>query len=501
MNVSLGPLDIGIVVAYCLAMILLGMWFSKRQQNARVYLLGDKNVAWWLVLISIVATETSTVTFLSVTGKGFGSWNSDSQQYVPGNLTFLQLALGYIIGRSLIAWWLLPQYFAGELYSAYQVLRLKFGPAVQKTASTVFLLTRMVADGLRLYLAALFLSGLMNLPMEWSILSMGLITLVYTYLGGIQAILWTDLVQFTIKVLGAILALFIILHVLPGGPAQFVAAAQTNGQNRLIDFQWNWSVAQNIWAGLIGGAFLTMATHGADQMMVQRYLCSKSLGQARVALVSSGLVIFLQFMLFLLVGIGFFILMQEGLFSVPAGTPADKVFALFLAGEFMPVGVRGFIVAAVLAAAMSTLSASWNSAASTVVFDFYKPLRPDKADRHYLGIARLVTLAAGAAQITIAWLASLMISQSSIVDQVLGVAGLATGLLLGLFILGSLRWKVTSSAALTGMLCGLAVVLVLYFSKSLLNVDIAWPWYTPAGTLTTVLAGLLTQRAFFRKAV
>lgn len=493
MHVTLSAIDLTIVLIYCMGMLALGFWFSHRQRDSRVYLLGDKDVAWWLVLVSIVATETSTVTFLSVTGKGFGTWNSATQSYEPGNLTFLQLALGYIIGRILIAWWLVPQYFKGDLYSAYQVLRQRFGPSVQKTASIIFMMTRMVADGLRLYLAGLFLSGCMGWPIDWAILVMGIITLIYTYLGGIKAILWTDLIQFAIKVGGAFVALVVITMALPGGTQQYWEAMQSQGQNRLFDFHFDWTVVQNFWAGLIGGAFLTMASHGADQMMVQRYLCSRSLGQARLALISSGFVIFFQFLLFLGVGVGFYILMQSGAFTVPPQTPSDKVFALFLASDFMPTGVKGIIVAAVLAAAMSTLSASWNSAASTVVYDFYKPFRGDKTEQHYLKVARYVTLIAGISQIGIAWIAARVVQEKSIVDKVLEVAGLTTGLLLGLFALGSLRVPVRSKAALIGMSVGILVVLMLYLSKYW-GYPVAWPWFTPAGTLTTIIVGLVANQ-------
>jgi solute:Na+ symporter, SSS family len=488
----LDTVDLAIVIVYCLGMVLLGVWFSYQQRDAKVYLLGDKNVAWWLVLISIVATETSTVTFLSVTGKGFGSWDAASNRYVPGNLTFLQLALGYIIGRCLIAWWLVPQYFRGELYSAYQVLRLRFGPVVQKVASVVFMLTRMVADGLRLYLAGLFLSGCMNLHIDIAILAMGIITLVYTYLGGIKAILWTDLIQFCIKVGGALVALLVIWKALPGGSGQYFEA-MNEGQSKLFEFTFDWTVAQNFWAGLFGGAFLTMASHGADQMMVQRYLCSRNLSEARLALISSGFVIFFQFLLFLLVGIGFYVLMTQNLFAIPSGTHPDKVFALFLASDFMPVGVRGLIIAAVIAAAMSTLSASWNAAASTVVYDFYQPWRPTRSEAHYLNTARIVTLLAGILQITIAWLAVRLIANQSIVDKVLGVAGLTTGLLLGLFMLGTGSKSVRSRSALLGMLTGLVVVNILYWGR-FDGKAIAWPWYTPAGALTTWLVGKLVDR-------
>lgn len=498
MLVSLHLIDLTIVIAYCLGMVLLGFWFSRQQHDTRMYLLGDQNVAWWLVLISIVATETSTVTFLSVTGKGFGSWNAADGSYTPGNYTFLQLALGYIIGRILIAWWLLPQFFRGELYSAYQVLRERFSPGVQKSASLIFLLTRLVADGLRLYLAALFLSGCLGWSMEWAITIMGILTLFYTYLGGIKAILWTDLIQFIIKVGGAFVALWVIFLALPDGVSHFWTFAGQNHQTKLIETHFDWSVAQTLWAGLIGGAFLSMATHGADQMMVQRYLCSKNLNQARLALVSSGFVIALQFTLFLSVGIGIYQLMQAHLFAVPAQTSPDKVFAMFLGSDLMPTGVRGLIVAAVLAAAMSTLSASWNSAAGTIVVDLYKPWQPLRSESHYFNAARLVTILAGLAQIGIAWLAIQLVKERSIIDIVLEVAGLTTGLLLGLYMLGSLRTPVSSRAAFIGMITGFLVVNLLYWSK-FWGVAIAWPWFTPAGSVTTFLAGCLANTLFPKK--
>ena len=494
MQPVLNTLDIVIVVAYCLGMLLLGFYFSRQQHDPKAYLLGDKNIAWWLVLISIVATETSTVTFLSVTGKGFGVWDKASQQYIPGNLTFLQLALGFIVGRCLIAWWLVPLYFRGEHYSAYQVLRQKFGPGVHRLASLVFLVTRIIADGLRLYLAGLFLAGLMGqqLSIHWCILIMGMVTLIYTYLGGIKAIFWTDLVQFCIKVAGAGITLYVVIHWLPGGIHHYWQAMPM-GALQIFDFHFDWSQVQTFWAGILGGAFLSMATHGADQMMVQRYLCSRSLTEARLSLISSGVVIFLQFLLFMLVGLGFFLLMQEGLFSVNPEIPPDQVFALFLAGNFIPVGVKGVIVAAVLAAAMSTLSASWNSTASTVVYDFYRPYVPQKTEGQYLIVARFVTLLAGVLQMGIAWLAISLVADRSIIDRVLEIAGLTSGLLLGLFMLGSSYKVVRSRSAVCGLLAGLLLVNLLYWSKYW-GYPVAWPWYTPAGAITTWLVGIISDR-------
>src|SRR6476661_7805432 len=256
---SLRSLDLAIVAAYITGMTLFGVGFSRKQKDLRTYFVGGRNVGWFLVLMSIVATETSAVTFLSVPGLG----------YKPdgGNLTFLQLSFGYIVGRCLVAWFLLPQYMRGDLFSAYQVLRQRFSPAVQRAASGVFLVTRTVADGLRIFLTALLLQYV-GWGVGPAIVVVGAVTIVYTYLGGMKAVIWTDLIQFVIKIAGAVLAGAFILKMLPGGWDQFVADGEAAGKFKLIDATWNATVAYNLWAGILGGAVFSMASHGADQLLV-----------------------------------------------------------------------------------------------------------------------------------------------------------------------------------------------------------------------------------------
>lgn len=493
MTVHFTTIDCVIIAGYCLAMLLIGVMFSRSQHTVRAFLLGDNSASWWLVLFSIVTTETSAVTFLSVTGKGFGTWDPVSHFYRPGNLTFLQLALGYLIGRIVISLWLLPLYFRGELYSAYEVLKQRFGETVQKAASLIFLLTRTVADGLRLYLASLFLSGCLNISIHSAITAIVLVTLIYTWFGGIKAILWTDLIQFVIKIGAAILALVIIAQSFPGGISHLFSEAHNYNQMQLFNWSFDWSLSQTIWAGVIGGAFVSMATHGADQMMVQRYLCSKTLRSAQIAVISSGIVVLLQFSLFLVVGMGFYHLMSQQILTVPQETPADQIFALFLASELMPTGLRGLFVAAVLASAMSTLSASWNSAASTLIFDFYKSWKPNAREATLLDLARVATLISCLFQTGIALLACIWMTDKAVIDVVMELAGLTLGLLLGLFVLGSLRQRVSSRSALIGISAALLVVLTLYLSK-FAGYGIGWPWYTPIGTLTTVVIGLIGER-------
>jgi SSS family transporter len=471
--------DLLIVAAYIAGMTLMGAWFTRRQKDLQAYFVGGRNVGWFMILVSIVATETSAVTFLSVPGVAY---NPDG-----GNMTFLQLSLGYIVGRCLVAWLLLPLYMRGELFSAYQVLKVKFGPGVQRVASGLFLATRTIADGLRLFLTALVMQYV-GWGVEVAIVVVGVVTIVYTYLGGMKAVLWTDLVQFVIKIGGAALAFVFILSQLDGGWSGFVAAGEAAGKFRAFDFEWQPTRAFNIWAGVIGGAVFSMASHGADQMMVQRYLCARSLGQARLALVLSGFTILVQFTLFLFVGIGLFAAKQAGFFD-PGSARNDEVFGLFIVTK-LPVGVVGILVAAILAAAMSTLSSSLNSSANALVTDFYRPLRPHHSEATYVLLSRVMTVVWGIAQMVVAVVAYHTGGDRSVVERVLAVAGFTTGLILGLFLLGRVTRPVPPWAAGLGLVVGFLAVGGVWLPSTWGNPILAWPWYAPVGAGTTVLVAL-----------
>jgi SSS family transporter len=430
---------------------------------------------------------------LSIPGKGYS-----------GDLTFLQLAFGYVIGRILIAWLLLPQYLRGELFSAYQLLRERFDVRVQRTASALFLVTRTVADGLRLWLTGLLLQQFTGWDIATAILVLGGVTIVYTYLGGMEAVIWTDLVQFVIYISGALLAAGFILRLLPGGWAEFVAINDAADKFRLIDLSTSPVEAQTLWAGLIGGAFVTMASHGADQNMVQRYLCARSLRAARAALILSGVVVVVQFFLFLLIGLGLYALTDRGIMVLEEGTRNDAVFGRFIV-NYLPTGLVGLVVAAVLASAMASFSSSLNSAANAVVADFYRPLRPHHSEATYLRIAKAMTSAVGVAKIAVALACIPLMSRPvtvggrtfvidrSVVDQVLAVASVTLGLILGLFVLGSLRRPVRSGAALVGLVAGFVVAGGLWLPSAQGHPVLAWPWLAPAGTLTTTLVALLAN--------
>jgi SSS family transporter len=481
---TLPPLDLAIVAVYVLGMTLVGVWFTRRQKDLKTYFVGGRDVGWFMVLMSIVATETSAVTFLSVPGLA----------YKPdgGDFTFLQLTAGYVVGRCLVAWLLLPLYMRGDLFSAYEILRQRFSPAVQRVASGLFLVTRTVADGLRLFLTALLLMNALGVSFPAAVVLTGVVTVVYTFLGGMKAVLWTDLIQFVIKLAGAALAGVFVLRLLPGGWDAYLSAGEATGKFKLIDWTFDPASDANVWAGVIGGAVFSMASHGADQLMVQRYLCAKSLSQARLALVLSGLTVMAQFVLFLGVGAGLDALRRAGLFDPGAAKP-DEVFGLFIVTA-LPTGVKGVLVAAVLAAAMSTLSSSLNSSANALVTDFYRPLRPGRVENHYVRLSRLTTVGWGLAQMAVALIAWELGGDTSVVKRVLAVAGFTTGLLLGLFVLGTLPVRVPPWAAIAGLAVGFLAVLGVWLPGQFGPAILAWPWFAPLGAGTTVAVALLLSR-------
>jgi SSS family transporter len=487
MSLTVSPIDLGVLAAYLVATVAFGMWIGRGQRNVSEYLLGGRDLPWWAVLGSIVATETSTATFLSVPGIAYAR---------GGDLRFLQLALGYIIGRLIVVAILLPQYFRGDLYTAYEVLQHRFGGATKKTASLIFLVTRNVADGLRLYLAAIVLEEVAGFSLPVSVIVMGVATIVYTMFGGMKSVVWNDCIQLLIYVGGGVLAAVVILDRLPGGVEQFLSFAQQEGKLRVFDpgfapdsasFSWERVIADpyTLWAGLIGGAFLTLATHGTDQLMVQRYLSARSQRDAGRALALSGVVVLAQFALFLLIGVGLAAYYAEFPPAEPF-TRNDRVFAHFIV-KAMPVGTVGLTLAAVFAAAMSTLSSSLNSSATALVNDFYRPrFRTEPSQEHLLKASRLLTVFFGVVQIVVGIAARDF--AENVVTDVLAIAAITTGIVLGVFLLGVLTRRVNQTAALVGLIAGTAVILFVKFFTPL-----AWPWYTVVGALSTFAFGILAS--------
>lgn len=486
----IGPLDLVIVGAYLVGMVVLGVWLGRGQTTAKDYLLGGRDLPWGALLVSIVATETSTVTFLSVPGLVFGEGVRGS----PGDLRFLQLPLGFLVGRVIAARVLLPLYFRGELFTAYEVLKVRFGPAVRAAAAALFLVMRTLADGLRLYLTALVLQKLGGLPLGWAVVVTGATTLVYTFFGGVRAVVWTDVLQFAIYMLGALVAAVLLWREVAPGFDALLATDAARAHLRCLSFEWTLADPHTFQAGLVGGAFLSLGTHGTDQLVVQRYLCARSPRDASKALIASGVVVWLQFAVFL--GIGF--LLWAFYRAEPPAVPfkkGDEVFADYLV-HHMPTGVRGLVLGAVFAAAMSTLSGSLNSSAASLVNDLVLPLRRvAPTDALAYRTARRATILFGALQIGVALLAVAADGfGGSIVDQVLGIASFTTGILLGLFFLALLPGPTSSRTALTALLGGAAITAALWFVPPLAtDWRIASIWFGAIGAGSTLGCGVLAR--------
>jgi SSS family transporter len=479
--VTTSLVDFLVLAAYLVAVVAFGLWVGREQKGAADYMIGDRDIAWWGLLFSIVATETSTVTFLSIPGF---AWARD--------LTWIQLPLGYVLGRFLVVAVLLPHYFDGEYFSAYQVLRERFGGPVGQAASLLFIVTRSLADGLRLFLTALVVQEMSGLSLPACVALVGATTLVYTFAGGMKAVVWTDVAQFAIYNAGALLAFVLLLWRLPGGWGGLLAAASPAGKLRWLDLSTALDNPYTLWAGLLGGMFLTIGSHGADQMMVQRYLCARSRREAGRALWTSGLVVLLQFALFLAIGVGLWAFYRAFPPTTPFDRP-DRVFVRFIL-EQLPHGMVGLVIGAIFAAAMSTLSGSLNSSATAAVTDFYRPLLGRRASSaRLLRATQLATLVFGLVQIGVALFGPRL--ARTVVEAVLTIAGFTTGIILGLFFLGIFTTRVGRRAAFAGLLAGLALISAVAFGTRL-----AWPWYTMVGSLGTFGSGWLASHAWPREA-
>jgi SSS family transporter len=471
----MNAIDLAVIAVYVAGCTALGAWLGSRSQGLKGYFLGESDIPTWAVMISIVATETSIVTFLSVPGVAYG-----------GDFRFLQLAFGYLLGRVIVATVLLPAYFRGEIFTAYQLLKDRFGGPTRTTASVLFLVARSLGDGLRLFLASTVLEHLTGWRPEAAIVAVAAITIVYTFLGGMKAVIWTDVIQFSVYILGAAVALVILASKLSGGWAELFHKAHVDGKFQLLDFSLDLSRPYTFWAGLIGGMVLNTATHGADQMMVQRYLSARSQRQAATALVASGFIILAQFAFFLLIGASLWVFYREFPPSAGVGsggvTGSDQVFTYFIV-HYLPTGILGLVIAAIFSAAMGTLAGSLNSSASTIVNDLYRPATGRDDERHLMLVSRAMTVVWGLVLAAVAFGARLL--EDNVVNNALAIAGLVSGILLGLFLLGILTRRVGQAAALAGVIAGLAAVLYAKFGT-----ELAFPWFALVGSSTVFAVGL-----------
>jgi solute:Na+ symporter, SSS family len=493
-------LDAIVLVAYLAGTTALGLWVGRRQRDAKDYFVADRAIPWWAVMFSIVASETSALTFISTPGLSYGN--------APGfgDLGFLQVVAGYILGRIAVAVVLLPRYFQGNLVTAYALLETRFGLATRRFTSIVFMVTRALADSVRVFATAIPVALIISpsvtnktYVMPIAVLMLGLLTVIYTYKGGMKAVVWTELVQATIYLSGGAAALIILGHLVPGGWSTIWSGASAAGKTNAIDFTFTMSNPHTVWAGLIGGAFLAMASHGTDQLIVQRLMSSRTLKDAQRAVIGSGIVVFFQFFLFLLIGLGLWAFYQGRAF--PA---TDQIFPTFIL-EHMPTGLVGLIVAAIVAATMSTHSGAINSLAGATTHDIYLPLSKRSVDDpHTLKMGRLFALGWGVV-LTLGALLFPQDTKTPVVVVALGIASFTYGGLLGGFALGIFWRRAIQRDAIIGMSVAIATMAFIVFAKPISAAapslaptlapfaSIAWPWYVLIGTVITLVVGILSS--------
>lgn len=489
-------IDLIIIFGYLIGITAFGILYAGKQETTEDYFVGNRDVPWWAIAMSIVATETSTITFVSVPGIAFAK---------NGNFQFLQLVFGYLLGRIVISLIFIPMYFRGELQTVYQLLGEQFGNRVKMLASGLFVIMRNIADGIRLLLTAIVLAAVYtsfnpgvdhSTVIIGSIILLGIVMILFTFYGGIEAVIWVEVVQLVIYIGGAFAAAVVLMNNIDGGFSGAVAIGEQFGKFDVFDFSFNLTKTYTFWGGLIGGCFLTMSTHGTDQYMVQRYLCTSSPRSATSALLTSGVVVLAQFIGFLFIGVLLFAFYapfnsaeyaQAGLAgsNITANFPffkGDQVFPNFIT-QHMPAGLSGLVVAAIFAAA---LSSSLNSIAATAINDLYKPFKKNISDKQILKLSGILTIVIGIVQIIFAVI--FMQTGESALNLALSVASLINGPILGVFLIGAFLKGAREIHALIGMVASIALMLYI-----LLATKIAWPWYALIGSITTFFVAFIAS--------
>ena len=473
---SLHYFDLAVIAAYLIGITWFGARFRKSQRTLKDYFLGGRTTPWWAIAFSLVSAETSTLTVIGTPALSY-----------RGNFGFLQVVFGYLLARIVISALFLPQYFRGEMFTAYELMRRRFGERIRRLTAGTFLILRALAEGVRVFAVSIVISTILGTGEVVSIAVIVCLTLFYTFEGGLTAVIWTDVVQMLLYIVGAVISFFVILHQMPGGWAHIVAIAAPLHKFQVFDFRFSWTSAffardYSFWAGIIGGCFLTTASHGTEQLMVQRLLAARSESDSRKALFASWAVIFFQFSLFLLIGLLLFVHNRDA--GLPAPNPMDRLYPDFI-WQNLPAGIAGLVIAAILAAGMSNLSAALNSLSSTTIMDFYKPLFPKGPESRFVRLAKWTTVAWGLVLFGIGYFAR---QWGSVLEAGLTIASILYGGLLGVFLLGLLTKRVSQAAAIAGMVAGL---LIMFYVK--LGTGIAFTWYVLIGTSVTLIVGYLAS--------
>jgi solute:Na+ symporter, SSS family len=472
-----------VILVYLLGIIALGVYFGKDQRNTRDYFLGSKNIPWWGIGLSIVAAETSALTIIGVPAMAYDAKS--------GNMTFIQMVIGYVIARILLAVVMVPHYFKGEIYSPYQLLENSFGPAARRTASVFFLLMETLAAGVRVYVACIPVQLMLGIGVLESIILFVFLSLIYTYIGGVKAVIWTDAVQFGLFLAGGLFTIFYIPTLIDGGFSAVMAEAAAAGKTHWLNADFSLQPPINIWMGVLGGTFLVMSTHGAEQLIVQRVLACKNVRDGRRALILSAALIFPLFLIFLTVGVMLWVYYQHQPFAIPIpearpGIKAnDFIFPIFMVTA-VPHVLKGFLIVAILSAAMSSVSSAMTALASVSTMDIMKNLlKGARGDEFFLRFSKRSTVFWAGALILVAFLTR---KNDSVLNAAFALRGLTAGALLGSLMLTLLWRKASSTPVVIAMFAALAVMTYIF-----LYTKIFWPWYTLIGTCVALATAYLAR--------
>lgn len=464
-------IDYVIIGCYLIGIAIYGIVSGGKQRSVKDYFLGSTKVPWWAVCFSIVAAETSTLTFISIPGLAYAT-----------NLNFLQVTFGYLIGRIVVAFVFLPAYNKGELTTAYSYLENRFGIKTRSFASVIFLFTRTAADGVRLFATAIPLKLMLDINYPVAIVIIAVVSLIYTYTGGVKGVIWVDVVQMFIYIGGALIAAFFLVDLIPGGLDTIFSSAAVSDKLSILNLGFENGISgffqqpYTLIGGLIGGAFLSMASHGTDQLIVQRLLTTKDLRASQKAIIGSGIIVVIQFFIFLLVGVMLYT------FYGPTGMKTDEIFPLFIIKE-LPAGITGIIIAGLFAAAMSTLAGSMSSLSSSTMLDLYLPLTSSRKDEQgKLKLSRYITVFWAVMLILAA--VFFMNSPNAVVELALSISSFTYGGLLGTFLLGILVKKARQEDALAAFVAGIFIMITVISLKI-----VAWTWFTIIGVAATLIIG------------
>lgn len=487
-----------VIFAYLLGIIALGVWFGKDQRTTRDYFLGSKNIPWWGIGLSIVAAETSALTIIGVPAMAYGD-----------NMAFIQMIIGYVIARIILAIVMVPHYFKGEIYSPYQLLENSFGPGARRTASVFFLIMETLAAGVRVYVACIPVQLMLGIGVLPSIVLFVVLSLIYTYIGGVKAVIWTDAVQFGLFLAGGLFTIYYIPTLIDGGFSAVMSEAAAAGKTHWLNTDFSLQSPVNIWMGVIGGTVLVMSTHGAEQLIVQRVLACKNVRDGRRALILSAALIFPLFLIFLTVGVMLWVYYQHSKFAIPLpearpGIKAnDFIYPIFMVTA-VPHVLKGFLIVAILSAAMSSVSSALTALASVSTMDIMKNLfKKARDDDYFLRFSKASTVFWAGALILIAFLTR---KNDSVLNAAFALRGLTAGALLGSLLL-TLLWRRGNAVPVVIAMFIAFLVMTFIFLASQPAISqkfpwwgkfaVFWPWYTLIGTVVA-LASAYIARPFFR---